>query len=518
MSTGLPEPLTAPRVAAHVSDIQAILDSGFAPLRYCTYSLLRVADAARACAWLGRVLQAGMVRSVADLGKTGDTTSGIRKHVEAATLAFSYQGLRALGIAPCDDYPFPSPFASGMADPYRAPSARDEPDDDWAWGDVSIAGKAQAEVHVLLAHFRQDPGSVSSGLLCRAELDGGGFEVIRCVDGCPSYLQSFMEQGQQTVAMREPFGFRDGIAQPMIRDLRPTPADLAARRAVGKRYDDRVVAPGEFILGHENEYGELAYCPNVRGWPAQKNADGSVSSFGFNGSYLAVQQIVQHVERFRDFERQHPSTGDSPSLAEKMVGRRKSGDPLVQCPSAPADADAFRYRVADFDGFQCPRGAHVRRANPRDMLGWDVESGIAASKLHRLLRRGRVYAAGTKSCERAGAPACGDASHMPHEGGASQCAEGLFFMALNADLDRQFAFVQERWLGNRRFADLSGDDDVIAGVTKSRVFSEQGLPIGTRTEGIEQFTTVVGGGYFFVPGLAALAFIASFHRAPDAVA
>ena len=31
-------------------------------------------------------------------------------------------------------------------------------------------------------------------------------------------------------------------------------------------YDDRVVAPGEFILGYRNEYDELTYCPNLEAW------------------------------------------------------------------------------------------------------------------------------------------------------------------------------------------------------------------------------------------------------------
>ena len=54
------------------------------------------------------------------------------------------------------------------------------------------------------------------------------------------------------------------------------------------------------------------------------------------------------------------------------------------------DPDAFRYRVDDAEGFQCPLGSHIRRGNPRDTLGFDVASGVAQSKRHRLIRRARL--------------------------------------------------------------------------------------------------------------------------------
>ena len=54
----------------------------------------------------------------------------------------------------------------------------------------------------------------------------------------------------------------------MIRALRVDQSTgfKQAIRDAGPLYDDRVVAPGEFILGYRNEYDELTYCPNVEGW------------------------------------------------------------------------------------------------------------------------------------------------------------------------------------------------------------------------------------------------------------
>ena len=58
----------------------------------------------------------------------------------------------------------------------------------------------------------------------------------------------------------------------------------------GRLFDDRLIQPGEFVLGQLNEYGERSYCPNVEGWPREASATGG---FGRNGTYLAVRQIEQ---------------------------------------------------------------------------------------------------------------------------------------------------------------------------------------------------------------------------------
>jgi putative iron-dependent peroxidase len=268
-----------------------------------------------------------------------------------------------------------------------------------------------------------------------------------------------------------------------------------------------MVATGEFILGHDNEFGERAYCPDVAGW--EKFPGNCGTRFAHNGSYLAVRQIEQHLDKFRQWETSDPAYqagAGEPTLAEKIIGRRKSGEPLGQGQVAaganPADQD-FSFRVGDAEGFQCPRGSHIRRANPRDTLGWDVGSGVANSKLHRLLRRGRAYR---------DKPECGDpgTASCQASAGRQDCGKGLFFIALNADLDRQFEFVQQRWIASAKFADLWNETDPALGVGSGREFSIPGCqPIGRRLNGLPQFTTVIGGGYFFMPSLRALEFIAS---------
>ena len=253
---------------------------------------------------------------------------------------------------------------------------------------------------------------------------------------------------------------------------------------------------GEFVLGYANSYGERSYCPDVAGW--ERFAGRTGGRFARNGTYLAVRQIEQDIVAFKQF--------DLPQR-EKMFGRTLDGKPLVtdpgHLPNPEKDLNDFRYRLADTEGFQCPRGAHVRRANPRDALGWDVPSGVAASKLHRLIRRGRVY---TDSST------CGTGCESDNAGAG--CGNGLFFIALNADLDRQFEFVQQRWFTNSKFGDLWDEADPALGDGGDRSFSIPGcLPVGTRLHNLPQFTTVRGGGYFFLPGLSALRFMAEFASA-----
>lgn len=460
-------------------DVQSLLGSALASLRDCRYGLLTVRDAAAARAWIASLLDSGLLRSVADLGA---------QRPEVAALAISWRGLRALDVREHADFPFPTAFRAGMGSRLLG-AVRRAP---WTWSDDSV--------DLLLVHYRAMPMPQQPSALPPPDSPGSGLDAT-WVATCPSYIQRVDDNGRTAWGAYEPFGFRDGIAQPVVEGLTSDAATQRARERAGALYADRVVAGGEFVLGHPNEYGELAYCPDVIGWPAASRAGRPMSRFGLNGSYLAVQQIRQDVQAFRDFEsRRAGGNGASPSLAERMIGRRKDGSPLVGRPESVTDIDAFRYRLADCEGFQCPRGAHVRRANPRDMLGEDSASGIAAAKLHRLLRRARVYSDGA---------ACGQWHPCGDDRNRDGCGRGLFFMALNADLERQFEFVQQRWIDNPHFNDLVDETDPLLGGEARRSFALPALPLGSRANGLPRFTETIGGGYFFLPSLAALRFIAA---------
>jgi putative iron-dependent peroxidase len=389
---------------------------------------------------------------------------------EALAIAFSFSGLKKLGCTEAETHPFPTPFSSGMGSASRQERLRDTSRDQWRWSDVE-GQEGRQPVHILVAQW-----GLPDGTSRMPDPDPDAFSIIRTVENNPC---SFVKNGK----LHEPFGFRDGLAQPVIRGLREEggAALKQAKRDAGHLYEDRVVDPGEFILGYRNEYDELTYCPNVKEWPQSEDR------FTLNGSYLAVRQIKQNVEAFEEFRKTNGQ-----DICEKLMGRRMDGMPLAWQgpPGSDSAADAFRYRVQDANGFVCPKGAHVRRSNPRDSLGIDVQSSIKSSKLHRLLRRGRPYREKTES-------------GTPHD--------GLFFIACNADLERQFEFIHQRWVQNPRFGTLNDQDDPVVGsLPAPKRFAIPGSPSGSEVS-LASFTQALGGGYFFLPGIAALKFIVGHH-------
>jgi Dyp-type peroxidase family len=208
-----------------------------------------------------------------------------------------------------------------------------------------------------------------------------------------------------------------------------------------------VVRAGEFVLGYPNEYGE----------------EGQVPELGRDGSYLVLRQLEQDVEGFWRFCREAAGTEGATELAARMVGRWPSGAPLVL--SAERDDPALA-RANDFDSLD-PRPGSAR--------------SLAVSRHHRILRRARPY----------GSPGSG---------------RGLLFVGLNANLARQFEFVQQTWVRNPHFNGLYDDADPLIAphLPGGATFTVQGSPLRRRYKGLPRFVTVRGGGYFLLPGPRAL--------------
>jgi deferrochelatase/peroxidase EfeB len=149
----------------------------------------------------------------------------------------------------------------------------------------------------------------------------------------------------------------------------------------------------------------------------------------------------------------------------------------------------------------------VRRANPRDALDPDPGSdkSIAINKRHRILRRGRKYGAPprTAAAQRA----------LVSEAGrpAVESERGLYFIGLNANIARQFEFIQHTWLNNPKFDGLYDDIDPLVGAQaeESGTFTVQAAPVRRRVSGLPRFVHVRGGAYFFLPGIRALRYLAS---------
>jgi len=99
----------------------------------------------------------------------------------------------------------------------------------------------------------------------------------------------------------------------------------------------------------------------------------------------------------------------------------------------------FLFGAEDPQALRCPFGAHIRRANPRESFTRGSQGQLAITNRHRFHRVGCRYR------QPAGKP------------------PGLFFMCLDADLERQFEFVQQTWLQSPSFHGLMDERDPVIG-------------------------------------------------------
>jgi Dyp-type peroxidase family len=449
------------------NDIQGLFARGYRQHRYAQFTIFTIGEAQAGRALLGWLLP--HITTAAPF--SGDV---------ALQVAFTASGLRQLGLPDHVVTGFAAEFRQGMTNPNRSRFLGDTGDSDphgWVWG-----GPAGPPADGLLMLYATDPGLLEHRQAeLRQQLDKSGISGIT-------------ELPARELGDTEPFGFHDGISQPIIAGL------PKAARAM------RTVPAGEFVLGYPNARSQLTGRPLL---PASEDprrlllpdptGSGAVD-FGRNGSYLVFRQLEQDVERFWRFvdaaTRRPDGSQDSSyrtALAAKMVGRWPSGAPLVKTPDqdAPALADDndFAYRD-DPRGLACPIGAHIRRANPRDSLGPEPAASLDASDLHRLLRRARSYG--------------------PAEGGRP----GLYFICLVGDLARQFEFVQHTWLNNATFNGLYNDTDPLTGSRDpdGTTFTVPARPVRHRHHGLPQFVRTRGGAYFFLPGISAIRYVAQLGR------
>ncbi|HEU4408566.1 MAG TPA: Dyp-type peroxidase [Polyangiaceae bacterium] len=459
-----------------LEDLQALVLYAYKGLPRSRYLFLRVVDPPRARRWLGRAL-----------AEVPDARPA-RTPARAVHLAFGWPGLVRLGLPEAAAATFPREFRQGMAHEERARALGDRGQaapERWQFG-----GPEAAPLDLLLMLFATDDGAL--GALDgrhRRELEAGGLALVHAEDG---YVAP---EG------REHFGFRDGLSQPAIAGVarRPEAGDEAG--AAGE-----AVAPGEFVLGYKNEYGALPLSPSVA--PDEDRAGllpalpGGRRDLGRNGTYLVFRKLAQDVGAFRTYLRHAtarpdgaPDPGAAALLAARMVGRWPGGAPLVASgrdDPALANANAFSF-ADDRRGLRCPLGAHVRRCNPRDGLAPGPAASARASRRHRLVRRGRPY----------GPPLPPD---CPDDG----VDRGLLFVVLNANLRRQFEFIQQTWVNNPKFDGLSDEDDPLAGARLGGQahFTVPRDPLRERHHALPRFVWPRGGGYFFLPGLRALRYLA----------
>ncbi len=416
------------------------------------------------------------------------------RRLPALNLGFTAPGLSAIGFEDAEMVTFPTPFHQGMVNEYRQRILGDVGENDpkgWSFGNK----KGPEEIHAILI----------LNAATKEEVENRLAELKRVMP--QSHVAAVHEEsGLRREDDKEHFGFVDGVSQPAV--------EGSGREATD---GEPAIKAGEFLLGHLNEYLEMPDSPSV---PAGFDPDGNlftdpVSSgrrdLGKNGSYLVFRKLEQHVDRFVEFTRESVKKPDGSidaaealHMAARIMGRWQSGTSLVVSPDRDSGdtRNDFGYHTPDPKGMRCPIGAHVRRANPRDALPDDPADSKKETRRHRLIRRGRIYGEEDTSEER-----------------------GFQFIAINASISRQFEFVHQTWINSPKFDDLYGDPDPLVGVDPYqkeeeaqkegegretfRGFTVQREPVRCRFTNLPHFVQVRGGGYFFLPSIRALRYIAA---------
>jgi len=466
-------------------DIQGLVARGYGALKAAQFLLLEVEEAARARAYLQEI-------AITD---ATEATEHVAIHV-----AFTRPGLEQLGVRERVLKTFAREFNEGMDHEVRARSLGDQGDNDpgnWKWGH-------ETKPHALLLIYAKDEPTLESIVARERTAMKGAFRVMA------------VKSTTRLAGQKEHFGWRDGISTPII-------DGFGGKDAVSASWTAPFPA-GEFVLGYKNEYEAYTESPTVA---LEDDPDGllpvtpdkTAKDLGRNGSYLVYREMTQDVPAFwkylADNSREAPIAERARSAIElgaKMVGRWPGGAPLISSPRADdprhAQHNAFTYYDRDRVGISCPLGAHIRRANPRDHLpsDHDDEDSVQMVRKHQMIRRGRAFGPPLASSMEPR-----DFLATPPDGKE----RGLHFICLVGHIGRQFEFVQRAWINSPNFAALFKDADPIIGVhrpsTDPNASDEFTCPtalVRRKYKGLTQFTQLVGGAYFFLPGIQALRFIA----------
>ena len=462
------------------ADIQGLVFTGYSSLSAACYLMLQFGDVANAKKWLLEIH--GQITTYVP------RSAGIlQKKQSALQLAFTNVGMSQLVPENLLKESFSREFSEGMDIPTRANILGDLDENsnrNWNWG-----GHENETIHAILMVFEENTELLATQLASlEADFEQYGIKNIITLST------------RKTPENREHFGFKDGLSQPIIKGME----QVSTRQKPVVYGEPNEIQPGEFILGYLNEYDKLPFSPQLN--------DGF--DLGKNGSYMVVRQIEQDVRGFWGFMEKTAQTNahfegkDAVYVAAKMMGRWPNGNPLTLVPETNqetrvADRNDFVYTKDDADGLKCPVGAHIRKTNPRDVL--DADNGkTQVSKRHRILRRGRTY----------GEPLHESMEPAEMLKSSREGTRGLFFVCFNANIGRQFEFIQQAWANSPKFDNLCNDVDPIIGFQQHKGkyvagdFTAQDCPVRKKIHEVPQFTFIKGGAYFFMPGLVALKKIA----------
>lgn len=468
-------------------------------------------------------------------------------------IAFSFQGLAALGVSTRTLREMPDPFIDGMAararmlgDDFAGGGWRAKWDEVWQPSHPDPACDPK-KPHILVT-LNARAGARGAMEAVTQEIEAVARECgVTVLPGhnrpgaAPARYQDMAalltKEGKPKPT--EHFGFVDGISDPVFEGqytFGDEALEAAGNGAVDGEGHWRPLATGEFLLGYPDEAQERS---------------GPVTPIPFfkNGTFIAYRKLHENVKSWRDFinkaaaDFQKAAKIDSfddarALLTAKMIGRWPDGVPLSKAPTfethkkfreeiaalpdTPEGRRAKRRAFIDFrfaddpKGLACPLTSHIRRANTRDSLDPRavlpdpaMRAGSVLNNRRRILRRGLPYGVYDENA--------------PNEG-----EHGVLMLVVCADLFRQFEFVQQQWMnygldaragsdacpivGNHSQGADTPDDEARKRNGPKAKFIVPADPAGGRppfiVEGLPQMVETRGGEYFFAPSLTAIRMIA----------
>jgi deferrochelatase/peroxidase EfeB len=404
-------------VSVDLADVQGNVLRGFGH-HFARHFALSVGDPAGGRALIGALLPG---RPPVDTQVTTAEDWGPNRENEpdhALNVGLTWPGLKALGLPDGLLATFPEAFRQGSA----ARSSAPDPDfkngvglgdtGDGAPANWEVGGPANPPVHILVSLYMRD----SAGLARVSQILEGRFAEhgVECV--WKHDATAIGDRGNVH------FGYRDGIAQPRIKEVEDD------------RYPDMQpeAGAGDFLLGrgYENTYrgNYLGDIPSV---------------LGDNATYGAFRMQRQDVHGFEAMlDRCAAAAGLHRELiAAKLMGRWRNGTPLSLSPTtaepqpelAEEELNDFDYAPSpgrrglydDTEGLRCPVGAHIRRLNPRGA----AVMGMPHSR--RILRRSMPY---------------GPALDPDRPDPEPEPERGLIGYFMCGDLEMQFEFIQRVWV------------------------------------------------------------------------
>src|SRR4030095_7813961 len=463
--------------ALELSEIQAFLFNEYKEMGSSKYYLLQIKDVTAAKKFLAEIAE-----HITHANATTNET--------CLNIGFTSNGLIALGYNNEENmHTFSREFREGMVTAHRQRLLGDFDSSDpskWQWG-----GPNNERVDIILMVFGKNETIAENHFQSLKQKFEQGLSVVHILNG------------KTLPNDREHFGFRDGISQPVIKGSNINP--------VGNNND---INPGEFVLGYKNEYDIYPDTPLLKVSQGKTeilgdNVEG-YKDIGRNGTYFVLRQLEQNVNGYWSFikkqtidENGNTNKEEATKIAAKMMGRWPSGAPLVKHPDKDPgidiDDNSFNYKKEDKDGERCPFGSHIRRTNPRDQFE-ESPPGVSLklTRRHRIMRRVRSY----------GEDFIGSAGNHKPNGEV-----GLLFGCFNANISKQFEFIQYTWANSPKFKRLYDDPDPIIGVREcpatgvKQNFTIPQKNVNKVIPGLQSFVTVKGGAYFFFPSVTVIKFL-----------